>query len=123
MCGVPVHSPDMYLERLIQSGAKVAICEQMEDPAEAKKRGGYKAIVQRDVVRIVTPGTLTEETLLDARQSNYLAGLADAGTRMALPGWIFPPANFRRRRASGDACSPSWRAFRRAKLLLPDTLA
>jgi len=74
MCGVPVHSHEVYLERLIASGVKVAICEQMEDPAEAKKRG-YKAIVHRDVVRIVTPGTITEETLLDARQSSYLAAL------------------------------------------------
>jgi len=76
MCGVPVHSHDVYLEKLILSGCKVAICEQLEDPAEAKKRG-YKAVVHRDVVRIVTPGTITEETLLDARQSNYLACLAE----------------------------------------------
>src|SRR5262249_43338136 len=79
MCGVPVHSHDVYLEKLIASGEKVAICEQMEDPAEAKKRG-YKAIVQRDVVRIVTPGTITEETLLDARSSNYLAALMGHGS-------------------------------------------
>jgi len=78
MCGVPVHSHDMYLERLIRSGCKVAICEQMENPAEAKKRGA-KAVVHREVVRIVTPGTLTEESLLDARASNYLAALAQAG--------------------------------------------
>ena len=77
MCGVPVHSADVYLEKLIASGVKVAICEQMEDPAEAKKRG-YKAIVRRDVVRIVTPGTITEETLLDARQSHYLAALVSS---------------------------------------------
>src|SRR5690348_6847546 len=69
MCGVPVHSHDVYLEKLIASGCKVAICEQMEDPAEAKKRGP-KAVVHRDVVRIVTPGTITEETLLNARQAN-----------------------------------------------------
>ena len=87
MCGVPVHSHDSYLEKLIQSGAKVAICEQMEEPAEAKKRG-YKAVVHRDVVRIVTPGTITEESLLDARQSNYLAGiLAETGGNYALA-WL-----------------------------------
>ncbi len=86
MCGVPVHSHDVYLEKLIRSGCKVAICEQLEDPAEAKKRG-YKAIVRRDVVRIVTPGTLTEETLLDARQANYLAGLAESGGTLALA-WL-----------------------------------
>ena len=86
MCGVPVHSHDVYLEKLIASGVKVAICEQMEDPAEAKKRG-YKAVVHRDVVRIVTPGTITEETLLDARQSNYLAGLSGDGKELALA-WL-----------------------------------
>jgi len=86
MCGVPVHSHEAYLEKLIASGCKVAICEQMEDPAEAKKRG-YKAIVQRDVVRIVTPGTITEETLLDARQSNYLASLTETGGELALA-WL-----------------------------------
>jgi DNA mismatch repair protein MutS len=87
MCGVPVHSHDAYLERLIQSGCKVAICEQMENPAEAKLRGGYKAVVHRDVVRIVTPGTLTEDTLLDARQSNYLAGLVQDNNALALS-WL-----------------------------------
>jgi len=74
MCGVPVHAADSYLARLIRAGHKVAICEQMEDPAEAKKRGS-KSVVKRDVVRLVTPGTLTEEALLDARQSNILASL------------------------------------------------
>ncbi len=86
LCGVPVHSHDSYLEKLIQTGVKVAICEQMEDPEEAKKRG-YKAVVHRDVVRIVTPGTITEESLLDARQSNYLAGLVQDGPHFALA-WL-----------------------------------
>jgi DNA mismatch repair protein MutS len=72
MCGVPVHAYDTYLEKLIRAGCKVAICEQLETPEEAKKRG-YKAVVNRDVVRIVTPGTITEDTLLDATTSNYLA--------------------------------------------------
>src|SRR3546814_5311618 len=71
MCGVPVHSADGYLARLIRKGFKVAICEQMEDPAEAKKRGG-KSVVKRGVVRVVTPGTITEDALLDARAHNYL---------------------------------------------------
>ena len=86
LCGVPVHSHEAYLERLILSGCKVAICEQMEDPAEAKKRG-YKAVVHRDVVRIVTPGTITEETLLDARYPNYLAALSEASGELALS-WL-----------------------------------
>jgi DNA mismatch repair protein MutS len=74
MCGVPVHSADDYLQRLIATGHRVAVCEQIEDPAEAKKRGP-KAVVRRDVVRLVTPGTLTEETLLDARAHNFLTAL------------------------------------------------
>jgi DNA mismatch repair protein MutS len=75
MCGVPVHAHDVYLSKLIRSGFKVAVCEQLEDPAEAKKRGS-KSVVKRDVVRLITPGTLTEDALLDARAHNYLAALA-----------------------------------------------
>jgi len=75
MCGVPVHASEEYLHRLIAHGFKVAICEQLEDPAEAKKRGS-KAVVKRGVVRLVTPGTLTEDTLLDARAHNFIAGIA-----------------------------------------------
>jgi DNA mismatch repair protein MutS len=74
MCGVPVVAADDYLQRLIAQGHRVAVCEQIEDPAEAKKRGP-KAVVRRDVVRLVTPGTLTEETLLDARAHNFLTAL------------------------------------------------
>ena len=74
MCGVPVHAADGYLQRLIGRGHRVAVCEQTEDPAEAKKRGA-KAVVRRDVVRLVTPGTLTEESLLDARANNFLTAL------------------------------------------------
>src|SRR4051812_34328560 len=77
MCGVPVHRADEYLNRLIALGIRVAVCEQMEDPAEAKKRGG-KSVVRRDVVRVVTPGTLTEDNLLDARANNYLLAIARA---------------------------------------------
>ncbi|MQT13121.1 DNA mismatch repair protein MutS [Segnochrobactrum spirostomi] len=78
MCGVPIHAADDYLQKLIALGHRVAVCEQMEDPAEAKKRGS-KSVVRRDVVRLVTPGTLTEETLLDGRRSNFLAALARVG--------------------------------------------
>src|SRR6059036_3715464 len=77
MCGVPVIRADEYLHRLIALGHRVAVCEQLEDPAEARKRGG-KSVVRRDVVRLVTPGTLTEDTLLDARTNNYLLAIARA---------------------------------------------
>ena len=82
MCGVPVHAADSYLARLIRKGFKVAVCEQVEDPAEARKRGG-KSVVRRQVVRVVTAGTLTDETLLDARAHNYLAALARAELHFA----------------------------------------
>src|SRR3984893_4152901 len=75
MCGVPVERSDDYLHRLIAQGHRVAVCEQMEDPAAARARGN-KSVVRRDVVRLVTPGTLTEDTLLDARANNYLLAIA-----------------------------------------------
>ena len=93
MCGVPFHSYEPYLAKLIKAGHKVAICEQTETPAEAKERAkregrpASKALVNREVVRIVTQGTLTEEHLLDARENNYIACLAAAGTEQALS-WL-----------------------------------
>src|SRR6202161_4566335 len=83
MCGVPVHAAEAYLEKLIRKGFRVAVCEQVEDPAEAKKRGS-KSVVRREVVRLVTPGTLTEESLLEARSANMLAALGRAGNDFAL---------------------------------------
>ncbi len=77
MCGVPVHSHEAYLARLIRKGFKVAVCEQTEDPAEARKRGS-KSLVERQVVRTITAGTLTEDSLLDARRHNFIAALAEA---------------------------------------------
>ena len=74
MCGVPVHRAEEYLQRLIRSGFRVAVCEQLEDPAEARKRGS-KAVVRRDVVRLVTPGTLTEDSLLEAKAANFLTAV------------------------------------------------
>src|SRR5260370_1700161 len=77
MCGVPVERAEEYLHRLIALGHRVAVCEQLEDPAEARRRGG-KSVVRRDVIRLVTPGTLTEDTLLDPRRNNYLLAIARA---------------------------------------------
>ncbi len=74
MCGVPVHASEVYLQRLIKKGFRVAVCEQTESPTEAKKRGS-KSVVRREVVRLVTPGTLTEDSLLDARGSNLIAAI------------------------------------------------
>ncbi|MGY3438456.1 MULTISPECIES: DNA mismatch repair protein MutS [unclassified Marinovum] len=86
MCGVPVHAAEGYLLTLIRKGFRVAVCEQMESPAEAKKRGG-KSVVKRDVVRLVTPGTLTEESLLEARRHNFLAAFALVRDEAALA-WV-----------------------------------
>src|ERR1700716_4068029 len=77
MCGVPVERSDDYLHRLIEKGFRVAVCEQMEDPAAARARGN-KSVVRRDVVRLVTPGTLTEDTLIDARTNKYFLAIARA---------------------------------------------
>lgn len=79
MCGVPWHSHEAYLARLIRMGYKVALCEQVETPEEAKQRGGYKALVRRDVIRVVTQGTLTEDTLLEKNSNNYLSALVEIG--------------------------------------------
>ncbi|MDE2029386.1 MAG: DNA mismatch repair protein MutS [Alphaproteobacteria bacterium] len=87
MCGVPAHSYEGYVARLIRAGQRVAICEQQETPDEAKaraKKGGGKPIVARDVIRIITPGTLTEDSLLDARSANYLACLTSIGEEIAV---------------------------------------
>ncbi|MBK8160467.1 MAG: DNA mismatch repair protein MutS [Rhodospirillaceae bacterium] len=86
MCGVPVHAHEAYLSKLVRQGFKVAVCEQVEDPAEAKKRGS-KSVVKRAVTRIVTPGTLTEDALLEARRHNFLAAVTEAGGELGLA-WV-----------------------------------
>ncbi|RWR06999.1 DNA mismatch repair protein MutS [Paenirhodobacter populi] len=86
MCGVPVFAAEGYLLTLIRKGFRVAIAEQMEDPAEAKKRGS-KSVVKRDVVRLVTPGTLTEDSLLEARRNNFLAAWGEVRDEGALA-WV-----------------------------------
>src|SRR5919112_5674248 len=75
MCGVPVERADDYLQRLIGLGHRVAVCEQTEDPAEARKRGA-KSVVRRDVTRLVTPGTITEDRLLDPGRANLFVAVA-----------------------------------------------
>ncbi|MBV1707946.1 MAG: DNA mismatch repair protein MutS [Hyphomicrobiales bacterium] len=97
MCGVPIDRADDYLQRLIALGHRVAVCEQLEDPAEARKRGA-KAVVRRDVVRLVTPGTITEEQLLDPARANVLCALVrvrePAGTRYGLAAADISTGNF-----------------------------
>ncbi len=94
MCGVPWHSHESYLAKLVKAGHKVAICEQVETPEEAKKRGGYKALVKRDVVRIVTPGTLNEDNLLSGKSANYLVSIALSRGNVALACLEFSAGDF-----------------------------
>ncbi|HSC17710.1 MAG TPA: hypothetical protein VLC74_02245, partial [Rhizomicrobium sp.] len=121
MCGVPVHAAEQYLEKLIRKGFRVAVCEQMEDPAAARKRGS-KAVVHREVVRLVTPGTLTEDSLLQPRASNVLAALGCAGGALALAAAEITSGDFR-----VCAISPAELAIELARiapkeLLAPDSL-
>src|SRR4051812_2944525 len=84
MCGVPAHAMDAYLARLIKAGHRVAIANQTETPEEARKRAGSKALVQRAIIRVVTAGTLTEESLLDSRSANWCAAIGEAGGEAAI---------------------------------------
>ena len=86
MCGVPAHSAENYFLTLIRKGFRVAVCEQLETPEEAKKRGS-KSVVKRGIVRLVTPGTLTEDSLLEARRHNYLAAYCSVRDDSALA-WV-----------------------------------
>ena len=83
MCGVPIHAHEAYVARLVKAGFAVAIAEQTEDPAEAKKRGS-KSVVRREIVRVMTPGTLTEERLLEGRRANWLLAAFPAGAETGL---------------------------------------
>ncbi|MBL8573397.1 MAG: DNA mismatch repair protein MutS [Hyphomicrobiaceae bacterium] len=121
MAGVPVHAVDGYLARLIRQGFKVAICEQTEDAAEAKKRGG-KTLVKRAVVRIITSGTLTEDTLLDARAANYLAALAEAGGAMALALLDVSTGDFAIEPMDAARLPAALDRHRPGEILLPDRL-
>ncbi len=121
MAGVPVKSHEAYLERLIRAGHKVAICEQMEDPAEAKKRAG-KTLVERGVVRLVTPGTLTEDSLLDARRHNFLAALAEIGGKQALAWLDLSTGRFETEPLAKDGLAPALARIEPNELLLADKL-
>ena len=121
MCGVPVHAFDGYLQRLIRKGFRVAVCEQTEDPAEARKRGG-KAIVAREVVRVVTPGTLTEDALLDARSHNYLAVLAEAEGALGLAWLDLSTGEFQSQATAETALAEALARIDPGELILADRL-
>jgi DNA mismatch repair protein MutS len=121
MCGVPVHAHEAYLAKLIRKGFRVAVCEQIEDPAEAKKRGG-KSVVARAVIRLVTPGTLTEDGLLDARRHNYLAALAEAQGRMGLAWLDMSTGAFQVQPLDTANLGPALARILPGELLLPERL-
>ena len=122
MCGVPAVGAEPYLEKLIRKGFKVAVCEQVEDAALAKKRGA-KSVVARDVVRLVTPGTLTEDALLDARRRNYLACLARVGAEMALAFADLTDGSFGVVRLGVDEVAAALARVDPAELLVAEALA
>ncbi len=119
MCGVPVHAAEGYLARLIRQGFRVAVGEQTEDPAEAKKRGN-KGPVSRAVVRIVTPGTLTEDNLLDARRHNYLAALADTGGALGLAWLDLSTGDFSTQDIASAQLGAALARLRPGELLVPE---
>ncbi|NOD65009.1 MULTISPECIES: DNA mismatch repair protein MutS [unclassified Ruegeria] len=119
MCGVPVHSAEGYLLTLIRKGFRVAVCEQMESPAEAKKRGS-KSVVNRDVVRLVTPGTLTEDALLEARRHNFLAAYAEVRDEAALAWADISTGAFHVMPLTGARLSPELARLAPSELIVAD---
>jgi DNA mismatch repair protein MutS len=118
MCGVPAHSAESYLARLIRSGHRVAIAEQTESPAEARKARGSKALVERAIIRLVTPGTLTEENLLESALANWLAAVARAGDD-----WAIAAADISTGRFELVTCGPGELAAELARLSPAETIA
>ena len=118
MCGVPVHSAESYLARLIKAGHRVAIAEQTESPAEARKARGSKALVDRAIVRLVTPGTLTEENLLESGAANWLAAVGLAGGD-----WAIAAADISTGRFELIACGLGELASELARLAPAETVA
>jgi len=122
MCGVPVHAAETYLQRLIKRGFRVAVCEQTEDPAEAKKRGS-KSVVRREIVRVVTPGTLTEDTLLDARGANYILSLARTHAGDTALAWAdVSDGSFNVCDVSADRLPSELSSISPREIILPETL-
>src|SRR3954454_16487086 len=118
MCGVPIHAAESYLARLIKGGHRVAIGEQIESPAEARKARGSKAIVERAIVRLVTPGTLTEETLLESGTANWLAAVGRAGDE-----WAIAAADIFTGRFELIACGPGELVPELARLAAAEVIA
>ncbi len=122
MCGVPVHAADDYLQKLIRLGHRVAVCEQMEDPAEAKKRGS-KSVVKRDVIRLVTPGTITEEKLLEPGRANSLAAVARVRDDWAVASLDISTGAFRVAQADATQLSATLSRFEPSEIIVGESIA
>jgi DNA mismatch repair protein MutS len=121
MCGVPAHSYEVYLLKLIRAGFKVAICDQLESPEEAKKRG-YKEIVRREVIRVVTPGTITEETLLDSTKPNYLLAIASQGADFGISWVDISTAEFHTAQIAENQLASELARIKPSEILLPSAM-
>jgi len=121
MCGVPVHAADVYLARLIRKGFKVAVCEQVEKPEEARKRGS-KSVVKREVVRIVTPGTVTEDSLLEATQNNFLASLSFIQDVVGLAWVDISTGSFQTQKCRAEQLGTALSRIQPAEILISDLI-
>jgi len=120
MCGVPVHAAEGYLARLIKSGCRVAIAEQTETPEQAKKRGGYKALVTRDIVRFVTAGTLTEESLLEPRRANILAAACEIRGQIGIASVDISTGHMELEECAPDQMGAALARLGSSELVVPD---
>src|SRR5207302_9631859 len=118
LCGVPRHAADSYLARLNRAGHRVAVAEQTESPVEARKARGSKALVDRAIIRLVTPGTLTEETLLESASANWLAAVGRAGED-----WAIAAADISTARFELMSCGPGELAAELARLAPAEIIA
>jgi len=120
MCGVPVHAAEGYLARLIKAGCRVAIAEQVETPEQAKKRGGYKALVARDIVRFVTAGTLTEEALLEPRRANVLAAVCEVRGQIGIAAVDISTGRMELEECASDRMGAALARLGASELVAPD---
>lgn len=122
MCGVPHHASEFYIRKLIKAGFKVAICDQLETPEEAKKRAGYKAVVKRDVIRVITQGTLTEEGLLEGKTSNYLLSVYKDKEKYTLAYADISTLEFKCFESTKHTVSSDIARIDPAEIIIPDSL-
>ncbi|WP_423607347.1 DNA mismatch repair protein MutS [Sphingomonas sp. MS122] len=120
MCGVPAHAMDGYLARLIKAGHRVAIADQIETPEQAKKRGGSKALVARAIIRVVTAGTLTEESLLDSRSANWCAAIGEAAGETAIAAADISTGRFEILECAADAVGAALARLNAAEVIAPE---